>query len=292
MGAYPLYRQAEVPFSGGSDHFIFSDPSIGVPMPMLIQWPDRYYHTSADTPDRTDPQSLARAATLAAAYAYWLATAGGEEAIWLGYEMLARFKIRVAETAQVALTRAQSQVDGDALAQTLVDLDRRLSYLLGRQNAAFGTLERLARSDCLVDEFQAEAAHIVQRELAWARDGVDLRVVALGLEKLPTVPPVELSQEEQQAASLVPVRQVRGPIQLQQHLRRLDDGDRQAWGELLKERKGWGHHTLTALALYWADGARSLLEIADLVELESDKRDMELLLTYFRLLEKLGFITF
>jgi hypothetical protein len=189
LGAYPLYRQAEVPFSGGSDHFILSDPTVGVPTPMLIQWPDRFYHTSADTPDRVDPQSLARAGTLAAAYAYWLATAGGKEAIWLGYEMLARFKARVAETAQAAVTDVQSLVDSDAVAQAIVDLDRRLAYLLDRQKAALATLDRLAPSDCLVDEFQAEAERLVQRELAWARRGMDLQVVALGLGQLPDIPP-------------------------------------------------------------------------------------------------------
>jgi hypothetical protein len=35
-----------------------------------------------------------------------------------------------------------------------------------------------------------------------------------------------------------------------------------------------------------------VLEIADLVEMESGKRDVELLLAYFRLLEKLGFVRF
>jgi aminopeptidase-like protein len=292
LGAYPLYRQAEVPFSGGSDHFIFSDPSVGVPMPMLIQWPDRFYHTSADTPDRVDPQSLARAGTLAAAYAYWLAAAGSKEAIWLGYEMLARFKARVAEAAQAAVTGVQSQEDGDALARAIVELDRRLAYMLDRQKAALATLERLAPSDCFVDEFQAEAEHLVQRELAWARGGIDLHIVALGLEQLPVVLPPELSQEEQEASALVPVRQVLGPIPLQQYLSRLADKDRQAWVDLLKERKGWGHHTLTALALFWADGERSLLDIAGLIELESGKRDMELLLAHFRLLEKLEFVSF
>jgi hypothetical protein len=49
---------------------------------------------------------------------------------------------------------------------------------------------------------------------------------------------------------------------------------------------------LSTLALYWADGARSVLEIADLVELESGRRDVELILTYFQLLEALGFVTF
>jgi len=43
---------------------------------MLIQWPDAYYHTSADTPDKVSPDSLGRNGALAAAYAYWLATPG------------------------------------------------------------------------------------------------------------------------------------------------------------------------------------------------------------------------
>jgi hypothetical protein len=90
IGGYPLYRQAEVPFSGGSDHFILSDPSVDVPTPMLIQWPDRFYHTAADTPDRTDPQSLARSGALAAMYTYWLAVAEAPQATWLGYQMAAR----------------------------------------------------------------------------------------------------------------------------------------------------------------------------------------------------------
>jgi hypothetical protein len=91
---------------------------------------------------------------------------------------------------------------------------------------------------------------------------------------------------------MVPVRRVQGPIPLQQYLRHLDHEDRQTWAKLLKERKGWEHHTLTTLALYWADGERSLLDIAGLVEMESGNRDMELLLTYFRLLEKLELISF
>jgi len=49
---------------------------------------------------------------------------------------------------------------------------------------------------------------------------------------------------------------------------------------------------LTTLALFWADGVRPVLEIADLVELESGQRDVALLLVYFRLLEQLGFVAF
>jgi len=292
VGAYPLYRQAEVPFSGGSDHYILSDPTVRVPTPMLIQWPDRFYHTSADTPDRTDPHSLARSGSLAAIYAYWLASAGMEEVSWLGYEMVARFKARVVETAQAAATEALALPDGESLAKALADLDRRLAYLLGRQKAALKTLERLAPVACLVNALWDEIKQGAQHELAWARSAVGLRAATLGVESLPELPLHDLGEEEKEAARLIPVRQVRGPIPLEDHMRRLDGGARDGWRQMRKAHQDSAPDTLTTLALYWADGVRSVLEIADLVELESGKRDVELLVAYFRLLEKLGFVRF
>ena len=291
VGAYPLYRQAEVPFSGGSDHFVLSDPSVGVPTPMLIQWPDRFYHTSADTPDRTDPNSLARTGSLAAAYAYWLATAGAAEATWLGYEMVARFKARAVEIAQASVAEAPALADGDSLARAIADLDRRLAYLLGRHQAALQTLERLAPVEYLVNDLKAEAERVAQHELAWARRAAGLQAATLGLESLPQLQSPALSEEEQEAARRIPVRKVRGPIPIEEHLYRLDDEAQEGWRQLLQARKDRTPHTATVLALYWADGTRSVLEIADFVELEIGERDVELLLAYFRLLEQLGFVS-
>src|SRR5439155_907415 len=72
-GHYSLVRMAEVPYSGGSDHAVLNDPQVFVPCPMLIQWPDRFYHSSHDTPDKTDPRSLELAVRCAATYAATLA---------------------------------------------------------------------------------------------------------------------------------------------------------------------------------------------------------------------------
>jgi hypothetical protein len=82
-GHYSMMRLAEVPYGGGSDHAVLVDPAVGVPCPMLIQWPDRFYHSSHDTPDKTDPGSLALAARCAATYAGFLADAGEAEVTWL-----------------------------------------------------------------------------------------------------------------------------------------------------------------------------------------------------------------
>ena len=86
---YALFRWVEAPFSGGSDHYILADPTVGIPCPMLLQWPDRFYHTSADTLDKVDPAMLGRVGVAAAAYLWWLATAGprrpaGWDSPWSG----------------------------------------------------------------------------------------------------------------------------------------------------------------------------------------------------------------
>jgi hypothetical protein len=229
---------------------------------------------------------------LAATYAYWVASAGAAEANWLGYQMVARFKAQAIEAAQKAAGEALELDDGESLARTIANLDRRLAYLHGRQKDALQTLERIATTDCIIPELEAEAEQALYHELAWARGAVDLRAAELGLDALPSPQPPDLSEEEQEAAGLIPVRMVRGPIPLGQLLYRLDEASQEQWRQLLKARKDSSFYTLSALALYWADGARSVLEIADLIELEAGKKEVELLLVYLRLLEKLGFIEF
>ena len=65
-------RTDAVPFGLGSDHFILSDPQVGIPSIMLGQWPDKYYHTSADTIERLDMNVLKFSTLLAAVYVYTL----------------------------------------------------------------------------------------------------------------------------------------------------------------------------------------------------------------------------
>ena len=73
--ALPLIRWTDMPFSGGSDHAVLSDPTVGVPTPMLIQWPDRYYHTSGDRPQNVSPENLGKIAAMAGTYTYLCALA-------------------------------------------------------------------------------------------------------------------------------------------------------------------------------------------------------------------------
>lgn len=60
-------------YTSGSDHIIFSDPTIGIPCCMVGQWPDLNYHTATDTLDVIDPEVLAFSTNIATLFAYTLA---------------------------------------------------------------------------------------------------------------------------------------------------------------------------------------------------------------------------
>ncbi len=57
-GNISLTNHCTAPHTGGSDHTVYCDPTIGVPCCMLGQWPDLNYHTATDTLDVIDPEVL------------------------------------------------------------------------------------------------------------------------------------------------------------------------------------------------------------------------------------------
>ncbi len=70
----PLYWYVGTHY-GSSDHEVFNDWGIGVPGVILNTWPDLWYHTSSDRPDKLDPTQMKRVAIIAAASAYTIASA-------------------------------------------------------------------------------------------------------------------------------------------------------------------------------------------------------------------------
>jgi aminopeptidase YwaD len=99
-------RAAFVPLTAGSDHQVYSDGSFGIPAIYLNDWPDRYIHTNRDVPANIDSTKLARAAFIAAASGYALATIGDADAPALR-EMMQAFAL---ERAAVAMRRKDPNV--------------------------------------------------------------------------------------------------------------------------------------------------------------------------------------
>ena len=135
-------RHTETPFSAGSDHYILSDPTVGIPSPMLIHWPDRFYHTSEDTPDKVSPDSLARSGALAAIYAYWLASAG-HEAEWLAHLMVSRFANWASHAAAEVVEAVRGARGGGERAAAWNRYQKLNGFRAERMAAALAELVRL-----------------------------------------------------------------------------------------------------------------------------------------------------
>ncbi len=287
--SFGLFRHGVSRFSGGSDHYILSDPSVGVPTPMLIQWPDKFYHTSEDTVDKVSPSMLANVGVATVVYAYFLANAGATEAQWLAHEMLTRYKGVTARRIQSSITEAISTDKVEELAKNLHLLMKKAAYWAGREREALASLQRLASDiGTVVDKAQTIAAQTLQEEVGRAKELFFERAKALGAGELAPMPPRELDSWEERAAQMIPVKKCRGPISPRAFMRQLPFERREEIYKWQEEHKTGGE--LAVLALYWTDGKRNLLEIADLVEMESGLRDTEFLVKYFELLHELGLI--
>jgi hypothetical protein len=81
-GSLQSFRYRMTPFEGGSDHGIFIESDAGIPALSFNVWPDMWYHTDKDTPDKSDPTQLKRVAFIAAASA--LATCSGQDDVLEG----------------------------------------------------------------------------------------------------------------------------------------------------------------------------------------------------------------
>jgi aminopeptidase YwaD len=273
LGGGAGVRHATTTFSGGSDHCLLIDPSVGVPCPMLNQWPDKFYHTSTDTLEKVDPSQLARVGTVAATFAYFLANAGAEEVPWLAEEVLSRHKTRVLALTRDAVTRATGS---DQQGEDAAKLAIRVRFLEERTGRALESIRRLADVD--VTAWQQESRAFVERELARAENFAPPSAA---------IPPA--GDWEEQAASIVPKRLYPGPIDPKNFLNRMSDDEYERWWRVYSESPE-ATYAYPAMLLYWADGQRNVQEISDLIELETGKRVTETLVTCCLLWKSLGLV--
>jgi aminopeptidase YwaD len=271
-GHVPIPRLAEVPFSGGSDHAVLGHPAIGVPCPMLIQWPDRFYHSSYDTPDRCDPESLALAARCAAAYAAFVASAGEQEIGWLATQIGRRARIRMLAALE----------SGDDEVRVAHEFDRGHWALLSLPQLACTRREDAAAHATAATRTLSEAAtHVAQGEIDALRS---FMVHETG------VTPKAIAPSGQPR---VPLRALRAPLHYQRWLiegwNSLPVAIRDRWRALETGPENFA--PLFELAWCACDGARTLSLIARRVREESGREAEAEISEFFTWTAALGLST-
>jgi len=234
-----------------------------------------------------DAGMLAVAARLAAAYAYFVATAGEAEARWLAREMVARARARLARTAQEGYARAAGAASPEELAGRAQGAERRLAFCADRAAAGLQTLLRLAPGLGATVEAGQQALRAAAEE-----ERLSLRADLASLSKAeaaPMPPAAPAGEWDERATRLVLRRRFRGPVDQKAVLARLDAaGRKQAEGLAAAHREAM--HALPAHLLYWIDGRRSLAEIIDLIECETGRRDAELAVRLAELMVQAGLL--
>lgn len=90
----PFYFAIETHY-GASDHEVFNDWGVQVPGIMMITWPDNYYHTSHDNPDKLDATQFKRVIAIAAASAYTIASADDDMMMKIAAEVVSNASKRI-----------------------------------------------------------------------------------------------------------------------------------------------------------------------------------------------------
>jgi len=283
------FRHTVEEFSSGSDHYIYSDPTVGIACPMMIQWPDKFYHTSADTIDKVSPYSLAKVATIAATYAYFLANAGEKEGPWIASQVISREKTSIIKTVQETLDKAATaEMDPR-------EVDKHRDWL--REKLEFDTevaAEAMRSIKLIAPDIDGTIGPLTSELMTYADEEYDHAVKVMedlamkqGITELPDYEPEAKTLPE--GAEEVPEKLYRGPVSSRPWVAKLGKEDREALRALDKKHNVTYGGPMT-LALYWTDGSRSISEISRMVELESGSTNLAYMVDYFGFMVKMGLV--
>lgn len=267
-------------YSGGSDHVVFNDGSLGVPSVMLNRG-DTFHHTSLDTMDKVDPTELRRSSFIALAAAYYIASAAEPEARSTARLVARNGLARLAGNYYDALAALESAATPEALHAANRRLLNVVAHSVRRETAAIlsvgafvnGPLPKdiaafRVQADNLAASFSGEAATVYRRRCA-------------ALKTKPSA--VTASDAERRLARSVPVRAPGfiGPLEN-------DYVEEKLGAEAARAVELPGD--LAYEALNFVDGRRSLADIALALDAEYGFPEPGRLEPFFEALEKSGLI--
>ena len=282
------YKYPRIKLNTGraSDDALPGDPCFGVQFPYLIQYSTRndlVWHSTLDGTDRISKDSLKTSASIAAAYIYFLASAGSKEAVYLA-ELSAE---KTAEDAGLLLNDYKkylfrSKNSGRGKINSLLDEFReQLNYRCGLGAKEVSSALRFAdKKDPAAEALILKQAKTVKalaeiryNEIEAYIHGISKKAVPFGRVYK------ELSPLELQASLLVPRRTVPGLLTLE------------TLPEKIKTKNPYGpKYQLTEIPYLWADGKRTLLDIYRADRIRNKGINLKKLLEAFTFLEKYGYI--
>jgi aminopeptidase YwaD len=187
---------------GSSDHVTYMQ--YGIPAVMFITWPDMWYHSSQDTPDKQDPTQYKRAAVVATGALAVVATGGDDLAQRVSGENLSRGSERLGAAERKATSYLTDAATPDALHSAWKEARVAVRHQADVEKGV------LKSSGVLYMDPAAAAANLAALESAVDRRATALldglrALYALEAQRLKTQPSYDppMTADEQAAAGLV-----------------------------------------------------------------------------------------
>lgn len=253
----PLVSFISLPYGPWSDNQRWN--GMGIPCPLIMSWPDRYFHTQLLTADNTDPMVFHRAGVVSAALALAIADAGPDEAARYARltENYGSLRIGLAVTRAIEAQTREGGAQGAVLAQRAT---RAIRHLAARDARAIETTDRLVRHEPA--DVRDAHARIVKASTARLRR--QLRE-ALALLETPALSTTSAPPNDD-AGAVIPVPAYEGPPPRDFGLQYPEMADLVARMRTVDPRTYWD--TLLVLTdELWnlSDGRRTLDDIAAIV---------------------------
>ncbi|HBR10099.1 TPA: hypothetical protein DD712_02440 [Candidatus Acetothermia bacterium] len=274
-----LWQYRVGPYGGGTDNAPFVQ--CNVPAIAFLHWPDKFYHSSADTVDKIDPTELSKVGQLVAHIAQAVTSAEEAEVSLFVYNSFQRGLARLGESARETVWALHQITDSQKIA---LEMDKGVATLNYRAEIEKKTVASVARlggddqrisamiSDCQT-KLEEKSALLQTALLAKGRELAGEDTGASAITRSPS---------EIEAAQLIPIRKWTGPLNGIGFITAKLGWKRVAWLRKLMT-KDLSLRTITDHAAMWVDGKRNLLEIARRVTLSTGiSVEVETLIRYFR----------
>jgi len=279
----PFYIKIDKHY-GASDHVTYMQH--GIPSLMFITWPDMWYHSSEDTPDKLDPTQFKRAAVVGIGCVSVLASAEDEMAHKVAAESFGRGVERMGDSQRKGLSYLADAADGNTLieaykeaknsvrhqAQVEQDVIRTVSVLFNRPDDGKKKLEPLAKL-------------VVERSSALQEEVTAYYRLRAEQKKAKAVEPK--MTDEERAASRTYVERPEGQGgggfgRMRAAMEGLSEAERASLGKIPQH--------MTAEFNILLGKKKSLLEIRDFLSGEFEPLQLADLMEYARVMEKIGML--
>jgi len=281
-GSQHPFAYRVLPFSGGSDHYVFNDGALRVPSVMLGHG-DTFHHTSLDTMDKVDASELRRVCFIALGSSYFMANAAENEAKDISRIISKNGFARLSSDYYDSLGLMLDAINPDDLLNLYKQVLNVIEHSAKREMQSVLSTAVFADDDQVKKWIENSTGNLrtlrltfqIEAEKHFKNLNQQFGVKSQALQQNP---------EEKTLSRVVPVRDENfvGPLQLDWLAGKLGE-------EVLEEIKLQGYSSYEALN--FVDGYRSILDIQKAVSAEFGPVELQHVLSFFRVLERAGLVT-